>query len=116
MAVWCGRERGGHEWAGGTVCFDAKRDVNATVGPRPGCLALFDDQRLHASRRPIRICYAPRYTLDIENGTGLGPLLIATGNRTNAENTAAKDGAQGIDADGMVLPCRAVVRHSGDRR
>lgn len=65
-ALWYVCDRWDHEWGGETVFFDASKDVRAAVSPKPGRLALFDGDLLHAGRPPNRICYAPRYTLALK--------------------------------------------------
>jgi SM-20-related protein len=65
-ALWYICDRWDHEWGGETVFFDANKDVRAAVSPKPGRLALFDGDLLHAGRPPNRICYAPRYTLALK--------------------------------------------------
>jgi SM-20-related protein len=65
-ALWYVCDQWDHEWGGETVFFDANRDVRAAVSPKPGRLALFDGDLLHAGRPPNRICYAPRYTLALK--------------------------------------------------
>ncbi|MGE5626402.1 MAG: 2OG-Fe(II) oxygenase [Bacillota bacterium] len=51
------------EWGGETLFFNAMKDAEAVVSPRPGRLVIFDGKLLHAGRPPNRACYAPRYTL-----------------------------------------------------
>lgn len=65
-ALWYVCERWDHEWGGETVFFDAHNDVRAAVSPRPGRLAIFDGEILHAGRPPNRNCYAPRFTLALK--------------------------------------------------
>ena len=65
-ALWYISEKWNHEWGGETVFFDDHKDIRAAVLPRPGRLALFDGDILHAGRPPNRICFSPRYTLALK--------------------------------------------------
>lgn len=65
-ALWYVCDRWDHEWGGETVFFDDAKDVRAAVSPRPGRLAIFDGDLLHAGRPPNRNCYVPRYTLALK--------------------------------------------------
>lgn len=62
-ALWYICDRWDHEWGGETVFFDSRKDVRAAVSPRPGRLAVFDGEVLHAGRPPNRNCYATRFTM-----------------------------------------------------
>lgn len=62
-ALWYICDRWDHEWGGETVFFDSRKDVRAAVSPKPGRLAVFDGEVLHAGRAPNRNCHATRYTL-----------------------------------------------------
>ncbi len=65
-ALWYICDRWDHEWGGETMFYDQSRDVRAAVTPRPGRLAVFDGELLHAGRPPNRNCYAPRFTLALK--------------------------------------------------
>lgn len=65
-ALWYISEKWNHEWGGETVFFDDSKDIRAAVLPRPGRLALFNGDILHAGRPPNRICFSPRYTLALK--------------------------------------------------
>ncbi len=65
-ALWYICDRWDIEWGGETVFYDRTADVRAAVTPRPGRLAIFDGELLHAGRPPNRVCYAPRFTLALK--------------------------------------------------
>ncbi len=65
-ALWYICDHWDHEWGGETMFYDDTRDVRAAVTPRPGRLAIFDGELLHAGRPPNRNCYVPRYTLALK--------------------------------------------------
>jgi SM-20-related protein len=50
-------------WAGETVLFDAHGDIAHAVLPRPGRIAIFRDDPLHAARGVSRACPMPRRVL-----------------------------------------------------
>lgn len=62
-ALWYIAPEWNVEWGGETLFFNADKDAEAAVTPRPGRLVVFDGAILHVGRPPNRICYAPRYTL-----------------------------------------------------
>lgn len=65
-ALWYVCERWDHEWGGETMFYDSANDARAAVTPKPGRLAVFDGDLLHAGRPPSRICHVPRYTLALK--------------------------------------------------
>jgi len=65
-AAWYICEKWNHEWGGETLFFDEAKDARAVVMPRPGRLAIFDSDILHAERPPNRIYFYPRYTLTLK--------------------------------------------------